>query len=68
MRNVILGPFFLAKKMRNVLKRMQDQLLGNDMQTPSLPPLKNGHICMKDAQCSEMIEKSIFRFLQFKFF
>ena len=33
-----------------------------DMQTP---PLRNGHIYMKDAQCAETIEESTFRFLVF---
>ena len=37
-----------------------------DMQTP-LPLLRNDHIYTTDAQCAEMDEKSIFRFLQFYF-
>ena len=37
--------------------------LVNDMQTP---PLRNGYIYMKDAQCTETNEKSIFRFLFFE--
>ena len=35
-----------------------------DMQTPP-PPLRNGYICMKDAQCAETNEKLIFPFLRF---
>ena len=41
------------------------------MQNTRLPPsplLRNSHICMKDAQCAETNEKSIFRFLQFLVF
>ena len=30
------------------------------------PQLRNGHICMKDAQCSETNKKSIFLFLVFE--
>ena len=36
-------------------------VLIHDMQTP--PPLRNDQIFMKDAQCAETNEKSIFRFL-----
>ena len=34
-----------------------------DMQNP--PPLRTGHLYMKDAQCAETNEKSYFRFLVF---
>ena len=34
----------------------------NDMQTPP-PPLRSDHINMKDAQCTETNEISIFRFV-----
>ena len=37
-----------------------------DMQAPLLPPLRSGHIDMKDAECAEKNEKLIFRFLLFE--
>ena len=40
-------------------------VLSKDMETP---PLKNGQILMKDAQCAETKEKSVFQFLRFLFF
>ena len=36
------------------------------MQTP--PPLRSGHIYMKDTHCAETNEKLIFLFLRFLFF
>ena len=33
-----------------------------------LPPLRNGPIFMKDAQCAETNEKLIFQFLRFLFY
>ena len=38
-----------------------------NMQPPS-PLLRSGHTYMKDAQCAETSEKSVFRFLGFLFF
>ena len=45
-------------------------ILVNDLQPPhpdtALPPLKVGHVEIKDAQCDKTQEKTIFRFLIFK--
>ena len=37
----------------------------DDMQNP-LPPLRSGHLNIKDAECAESIKKSCFRFLIFE--
>ena len=51
---------FLRTKRGNEQKREGRK----DMETP--PPLKNGQIFIKDAQCAETKEKSIFQFLVFE--
>ena len=54
----------------NVVRKYLGLVSITDMQTspPPTPPFINGHKFMKDAQCAETNEKSIFRFLRFLFF
>ena len=39
------------------LHKISNLTLPNDMQKKCPPPLRNGHICMKDSRCAETNEK-----------